>query len=214
MLALKVIFDPETGKILGGQATGTDGADKRIDVLATAIYAGLTVDDLMNLELAYAPQFGSAKDAVNQLGYAANNVWHQRTPSVQWHELDERVAAGAALRPRSPLDRSERSDPDSPDSFLRTLRVPATKKSAVLSRRKRRLRQRFRFESKNATRHILRRADSVRGRSGPSSHRCLSAMASSSDVSLSFGPDSETAKRIDALADVSAKDIRLQRLQR
>ncbi len=96
-LALKVIFDPETGKILGGQATGTDGADKRIDVLATAIYAGLTVDDLMNLELAYAPQFGSAKDAVNQLGYVANNIWHQRTPSVQWHELEARVAAGATV---------------------------------------------------------------------------------------------------------------------
>lgn len=96
-LALKVIFDPETGKILGGQATGIDGADKRIDVLATAIYAGLTVDDLMNLELAYAPQFGSAKDAVNQLGYVANNIWHERTPSVQWHELEARVASGATV---------------------------------------------------------------------------------------------------------------------
>jgi NADPH-dependent 2,4-dienoyl-CoA reductase/sulfur reductase-like enzyme/rhodanese-related sulfurtransferase len=112
MLALKVIFDPETGKLLGGQATGTDGADKRIDVLATAIYAGLTVDDLMNLELAYAPQFGSAKDAVNQLGYVANNVWHQRTPSVQWHELDERVAAGATiLDVRTEAENSEQAIP-------------------------------------------------------------------------------------------------------
>lgn len=96
-LALKVLFHPETGKILGAQATGSDGADKRIDVLATAIYAGLTVDDLMNIELAYAPQFGSAKDAVNQLGYVANNIWHKRTPSVQWHELEARVAAGATV---------------------------------------------------------------------------------------------------------------------
>jgi NADPH-dependent 2,4-dienoyl-CoA reductase/sulfur reductase-like enzyme/rhodanese-related sulfurtransferase len=96
-LALKVLFSPETGKILGAQATGSDGADKRIDVLATAIYAGLTVDDLMNIELAYAPQFGSAKDAVNMLGYVANNVWHKRTPSVQWHELEARVAAGATV---------------------------------------------------------------------------------------------------------------------
>ena len=96
-LALKIIFAPDTGRILGAQAMGTDGADKRIDVLATAIYAGLTVDDLMNLELAYAPQFGSAKDAVNQLGYVANNVWHKRTPSVQWHELDARLAEGATL---------------------------------------------------------------------------------------------------------------------
>jgi rhodanese-related sulfurtransferase len=111
-LALKVIFDPETGKILGAQATGTDGADKRIDVLATAVYAGLTVDDLMNLELAYAPQFGSAKDAVNQLGYVANNVWHERTPSVQWHELDERVAAGATiLDVRTETENSEQAIP-------------------------------------------------------------------------------------------------------
>jgi rhodanese-related sulfurtransferase len=113
-LALKVIFDPETGKILGAQATGTDGADKRIDVLATAVYAGLTVDDLMNLELAYAPQFGSAKDAVNQLGYVANNVWHERTPSVQWHELDERVAAGATiLDVRTEAENSEQAIPGS-----------------------------------------------------------------------------------------------------
>jgi len=113
-LALKVIFDPETGKILGAQATGTEGADKRIDVLATAIYAGLTVDDLMNLELAYAPQFGSAKDAVNQLGYAANNVWHQRTPSVQWHELEARVAAGATiLDVRTETENSEAAIPGS-----------------------------------------------------------------------------------------------------
>lgn len=96
-IALKVIFHPTTGKLLGAQAVGFDGADKRIDVIATAIYAGLTVDDLMNLELAYAPQFGSAKDAVNQAGYVGNNVLSGRTPSVQWHEIDARVAAGAMI---------------------------------------------------------------------------------------------------------------------
>ena len=74
-VSIKVLFEPTTGRILGAQATGEDGVDKRIDVLATAIYAGLTVDDLMDLELAYAPQFGSAKDAINQAGYVANNVW-------------------------------------------------------------------------------------------------------------------------------------------
>ncbi len=96
-IALKVIFHPTTGKLLGAQAVGFDGADKRIDVIATAIYAGLTVDDLMNLELAYAPQFGSAKDAVNQAGYVGNNVLSGRTPSVQWHEIDARVSAGAMI---------------------------------------------------------------------------------------------------------------------
>ncbi|MEK9578166.1 MAG: FAD-dependent oxidoreductase, partial [Aquiluna sp.] len=65
-VSLKVLFDPETGKLLGAQGIGRDGIDKRIDVIATAIYAGLGIDDLMNLELAYAPAFGSAKDAINQ----------------------------------------------------------------------------------------------------------------------------------------------------
>lgn len=96
-LTLKVVFAPDTGRILGAQAVGRDGVDKRIDVIATAIYGGLTVSDLMNLELAYAPQFGSAKDAVNQAGYVGDNVLEGRTPTVQWHELEERQADGAVL---------------------------------------------------------------------------------------------------------------------
>jgi NADPH-dependent 2,4-dienoyl-CoA reductase/sulfur reductase-like enzyme/rhodanese-related sulfurtransferase len=96
-LSLKVVFAPDSGKILGAQAVGKDGADKRIDVIATAIYGGLTVGDLMNLELAYAPQFGSAKDAINQAGYVGDNVVEGRTPTVQWHELAERRAAGAVV---------------------------------------------------------------------------------------------------------------------
>lgn len=96
-IALKILFNPKSGVLLGAQAVGLDGADKRIDVIATAIYAGLTVDDLMNLELAYAPQFGSAKDAINQAGYVGNNVITGRTPTVQWHELDSRVAQGAII---------------------------------------------------------------------------------------------------------------------
>jgi NADPH-dependent 2,4-dienoyl-CoA reductase/sulfur reductase-like enzyme/rhodanese-related sulfurtransferase len=73
-IAIKLIFEPDTGKILGAQAVGADGVDKRIDVLATAIKGGLTVDDLIDLELTYAPPFGSAKDAVNIAGMAAQNV--------------------------------------------------------------------------------------------------------------------------------------------
>lgn len=96
-IALKVLFHPTTGVLLGAQAVGRDGVDKRIDVISTAIYAGLTVNDLMNLELAYAPQFGSAKDAINQVGYVGNNVLSGRTPTVQWHELEARVAAGAVI---------------------------------------------------------------------------------------------------------------------
>ncbi len=94
---LKIVFEPETGKLLGAQAAGENGADKRIDVLATAIFAGLTIDDLMDLELAYAPQFGSAKDAINQAGYVGNNVLSGVTETIQWHELDLALAEGAVL---------------------------------------------------------------------------------------------------------------------
>jgi NADPH-dependent 2,4-dienoyl-CoA reductase/sulfur reductase-like enzyme/rhodanese-related sulfurtransferase len=96
-MSLKVVFASDTGKILGAQAVGKDGVDKRIDVIATAIYGGLTVSDLMNLELAYAPQFGSAKDAINQAGYVGDNIMDGRTPTVQWHELQERRSDGAVL---------------------------------------------------------------------------------------------------------------------
>jgi len=73
-IALKLLFDPETGKILGAQAVGVSGVDKRIDVLATALRAGMTVFDLEELELAYAPPYGSAKDAINYAGFVAANV--------------------------------------------------------------------------------------------------------------------------------------------
>lgn len=96
-VSLKLIFDPETGKILGAQGVGRDGVDKRIDVIATAIYAGLSVDDLMNLELAYAPAFGSAKDAINQAGYVGNNVFEGKTPTIQWHELESAQRQGAMV---------------------------------------------------------------------------------------------------------------------
>ena len=96
-VSLKVLFDPETGKLLGAQGIGRDGVDKRIDVIATAIYAGLTIDDLMNLELSYAPAFGSAKDAINQAGYVGNNIFTGKTESVQFGDLAHKMAAGALL---------------------------------------------------------------------------------------------------------------------
>ena len=71
---VKLLFEPENGKILGAQVVGFDGVDKRIDVFATALRAGLTVNDLENLELAYAPPFGSAKDPVNMAGFIAANL--------------------------------------------------------------------------------------------------------------------------------------------
>jgi len=73
-LSLKVLFNPEDGKLLGAQAVGADGVDKRIDVLAVAIRAGMTVFDLEELELSYAPPYGSAKDPVNYAGFVAANI--------------------------------------------------------------------------------------------------------------------------------------------
>ena len=96
-VSLKVLFDKATGKILGAQGVGLDGIDKRIDVIATAIYAGLKIQDLMNLELAYAPAFGSAKDAINQAGYVGDNVFTGKTETVQWHEIEQLQNAGTVL---------------------------------------------------------------------------------------------------------------------
>lgn len=86
-IALKVLFAPDTGRLLGAQAVGPDGVDKRIDVLATALKAGMTVHDLAELELAYAPPFGSAKDPVNLAGMAAENVLAGDVALAQWHEV-------------------------------------------------------------------------------------------------------------------------------
>lgn len=86
-IALKVLFAPDTGKLLGAQAIGHEGVDKRIDVLATALKAGMTVHDLAELELAYAPPYGSAKDPVNLAGMAAQNVLAGDVALAQWNEI-------------------------------------------------------------------------------------------------------------------------------
>jgi len=96
-MALKLLVDPETDRILGAQGVGHAGVDKRIDVIATAMAGALTASDLADLELAYAPQFSSAKDPVNMLGYVAMNTRSGLTPSIQWHELAGAMAAGAVL---------------------------------------------------------------------------------------------------------------------
>jgi rhodanese-related sulfurtransferase len=104
-LALKLLLDPDTDQILGAQAVGGEGVDKRIDVIATAMRAGLTGSALADLELAYAPQFGSAKDPVNMLGYIADNLRSGNTETVQWHELEQEVASGAlVLDVRTPAE--------------------------------------------------------------------------------------------------------------
>ena len=81
-MTLKLLFDPQSGKVLGAQAVGRSGVDKRIDVLAVAIQAGLTVFDLEEMELAYAPQFGSAKDPVNMAGFVAAGLLRGDHPQI------------------------------------------------------------------------------------------------------------------------------------
>jgi NADPH-dependent 2,4-dienoyl-CoA reductase/sulfur reductase-like enzyme/rhodanese-related sulfurtransferase len=88
-MALKLIFDPKSGEILGAQGVGIEGVDKRIDVIATAMRGEITAPELADLELAYAPPFGSAKDPVNMLGYVAENVLSGVSKVAQWHEIDE-----------------------------------------------------------------------------------------------------------------------------
>ena len=96
-ITLKLIFNPETGTIYGAQGVGQKGVDKRIDILATAIKGNLTVEDLPELELTYAPPFGSAKDVVNMAGYAALNIMEKITDNIQLHELEAARERGAYL---------------------------------------------------------------------------------------------------------------------
>ena len=102
-MALKLLVDPDTDRILGAQGVGKSGVDKRIDVIATAMAGGLTASDLADLELAYAPQFSSAKDPVNMLGY----VGDERSQRPHAHDPVARARGGhgrgrdADRRPRS-----------------------------------------------------------------------------------------------------------------
>ncbi|PZD96144.1 CoA-disulfide reductase [Paenibacillus sambharensis] len=96
-IAMKVLFDPASGRILGAQAVGMNGVDKRIDVIATAMRGGLLVQDLADLELSYAPPFSSAKDPVNMAGYAASNILSGLVSTMQWHEADDFVRSGGLL---------------------------------------------------------------------------------------------------------------------
>jgi len=99
-------FAPD-GTLLGAQGVGRAGVDKRIDILATAIRAGMTADDLAELELAYAPPYGSAKDPVNMLGFVAQNVLDGTMPQWQAQDLDHAMATTLVLDVRSPSEFAE-----------------------------------------------------------------------------------------------------------
>jgi rhodanese-related sulfurtransferase len=110
-IAVKILFAPDTGKLLGAQAVGHDGVDKRIDVLATALKAGMTVNDLAGLELAYAPPYGSAKDPVNLAGMAAQNVLAGDVVVAQWPEI-------ASFDPKSTVLLDVRRDDERAKGFI------------------------------------------------------------------------------------------------
>ncbi len=88
-MSIKLIFEKTTGKVLGAQVTGYDGVDKRCDVIATAIRAGMTVDELADLELCYAPPFSSAKDPVNMAAYVAQNLIIGNSKIFHWDEVEK-----------------------------------------------------------------------------------------------------------------------------
>ena len=109
MMAIKLIFSPGSGKILGAQIVGGEGVDKRIDVLATAIYASMTVYDLEELELAYAPPYSSAKDPVNIAGFVAANMLKGDVKTVNWEylaDIDPENEILIDLRDKNELDES------------------------------------------------------------------------------------------------------------
>ena len=87
MMAIKLVFSPSSGKILGAQIIGMKGVDKRIDVLATAIHGAMTVYDLEELELAYAPPYSSAKDPINIAGFVATNILKGDIETINWDDL-------------------------------------------------------------------------------------------------------------------------------
>jgi len=132
-LNIKVLFHKETGRLLGAQIVGQEGVDKRIDVLATAMKAGLTIRDLAELELAYAPPFGSAKDAINLAGMTGTNVLDGFSEQVQWHQIDELGQAGYCIVDvRSKGEREHGFIPGSihiplPDLRKRISEIPAEK---------------------------------------------------------------------------------------
>jgi NADPH-dependent 2,4-dienoyl-CoA reductase/sulfur reductase-like enzyme/peroxiredoxin family protein/rhodanese-related sulfurtransferase/TusA-related sulfurtransferase len=96
-IAIKLIYEKENGKILGAQAIGADGPDKRIDIISALIQRDGTVFDMEETELSYAPPFGSAKDPVNMAGFVAANVIRKDVSNVHWSEIDDLREKGAFI---------------------------------------------------------------------------------------------------------------------
>ncbi|GAK83993.1 CoA-disulfide reductase [Vibrio ponticus] len=104
-MSFKMLFDPQSGKILGAQAVGKDGVDKRIDIMAVAQRAGMTVEQLQHLELTYAPPYGSAKDVINQAAFVANNIIKGDATPIHFDEVDNLSKDQILLDVRNPGER-------------------------------------------------------------------------------------------------------------
>ncbi|HGE6134376.1 TPA: FAD-dependent oxidoreductase [Vibrio cholerae] len=102
VVSFKMLFDPKSGKILGAQAVGKDGIDKRIDVMAVAQRAGMTVEQLQHLELTYAPPYGSAKDVINQAAFVANNIIKGDATAIHYDEIEKLSENQVLLDVRNP----------------------------------------------------------------------------------------------------------------
>lgn len=101
IVSFKMLFDPSTGKILGAQAAGKDGIDKRIDIMAVAQRAGMTVEQLQHVELSYAPPFGSAKDVINQAAFVASNLMQGDLTAIHFDEIDNLTTSQLLLDVRN-----------------------------------------------------------------------------------------------------------------
>ncbi|MBY8058505.1 FAD-dependent oxidoreductase [Vibrio fluvialis] len=102
IVSFKMLFDPKSGKIFGAQAVGKDGIDKRIDVMAVAQRAGMTVEQLQHLELTYAPPYGSAKDVINQAAFVATNIMKGDAKAIHFDEIDSLTDEQVLLDVRNP----------------------------------------------------------------------------------------------------------------
>ncbi|MEF1226424.1 FAD-dependent oxidoreductase, partial [Vibrio fortis] len=104
IVSFKMLFEPSTGKILGAQAVGKDGVDKRIDVMAVAQRAGMTVEQLQHLELTYAPPYGSAKDVINQAAFVASNIIKGDATPIHFDEVTNLNGNQVLLDVRNPAE--------------------------------------------------------------------------------------------------------------
>lgn len=139
-MCLKLVFSPESRRVLGAQAVGYNGVDKRIDVIATAIRGGMTVDDLAEIEHAYAPPYSSAKDPVNMAGFVAQNILDGLVRFVTWEDIDTSDSSKQMLLDvRTPAEFSTGSMPGAVNIPLANLRrrldeLPRDKQIVVFCR--------------------------------------------------------------------------------